>query len=175
MSLPEIIVDGRAVADATEGRDRNGNRYIFARVAASKRRKDERDEWQTVNEIFLDVQFFNVPEGVAAPAKGDSVRVVGELYQEMEEYQGTQRLRIRVNAWGMRVFRKRDRNGAGQSAPQVTPNTGYAWNGQTQQPQQQPQQAPQQPQQQPQPQPQQQTLPQGDSPWPTQDQNNPPF
>ena len=168
MSLPEIIVDGRAVADATEGRDRNGNRYIFARVAASKRRKDERDEWQTVNEIFLDVQFFNVPEGVAAPAKGDSVRVVGELYQEMEEYQGTQRLRIRVNAWGMRVFRKRDQNGAGQSAPQVTPNTGYAWNGQTQQPQQAPQQ-------QPQPQQQQQTLPQGDSPWPTQDQNNPPF
>ena len=173
MSLPEIIVDGRAVADATEGRDRNGNRYIFARVAASKRRKDERDEWQTVNEIFLDVQFFNVPEGVAAPAKGDSVRVVGELYQEMEEYQGTQRLRIRVNAWGMRVFRKRDQNGPSQSTPQVTPNTGYEWNGQAQQPQQ-PQQNMQQPQQ-TQPQPQQQTLPQGDSPWPTQDQNNPPF
>lgn len=160
MSLPEIIVDGRAVADATEGRDRNGNRYIFARVAASKRRKDERDEWQTVNEIFLDVQWFNVPEGVVAPEKGDGVRVVGELYQEMEEYQGTQRLRIRVNAWAMRVFRKRDKNGPSQSVPQVTPNTGYEWNGQAQQPQQ--------PQQ-------QQTLPQGDSPWPTQDQNNPPF
>lgn len=180
MSLPEIIVDGRAVADATEGRDRNGNRYIFARVAASKSRKDERDEWQTVNEIFLDVQWFNVPEGVVAPEKGDGVRVVGELYQEMEEYQGTQRLRIRVNAWAMRVFRKRDKNGPSQSAPQVTPNTGYGWNGQTQQPQQ-PQQNMQQ-QTQPQPQqnmqqqpPQQQTLPQGNSPWPTQDQNTPPF
>lgn len=173
MSLPEVIIDGRAVADATDGRDRNGNRYIFARVAASKRRKDERDEWQTVNEIFLDVQWFNAPEGIVAPNKGDAVKVVGELYQEMEEYEGQKRMRVRVNAWGMRVFRKRDENGPSQSAPQVTPNTGYAWNGQTQQPQQ-PQQNMQQPQQ-AQPQPQQQTLPQGDSPWPTQDQNNPPF
>lgn len=173
MSLPEVIIDGRAVADATEGRDRNGNRYIFARVAASKRRKDERDEWKTVNEIFLDVQWFNVPDGNVAPNKGDAVKVVGELYQEMEEYEGQKRMRVRVNAWGMRVFRKRDESWPGQSNPQVTPNTGYAWTGQTQQPQQ-PQQNMQQPQQ-TQQQPQQQTLPQGDSPWPTQDQNNPPF
>ena len=166
MSLPEIIVNGRAVADATEGYDRNGRRFMFVRVAASKSRKTDQNEWETVNQIFLDVQWFNAPDNVVAPEKGDAVKVVGELYQEMEEYEGQKRMRVRVNAWGMRVFRKSDQNGPSQSAPQVTPNTGYEWNGQAQQPQQ--------PQQTQQP-PQQQTLPQGDSPWPTQDQNNPPF
>ncbi|KKO80640.1 hypothetical protein WU87_03275 [Corynebacterium minutissimum] len=166
MSLPEIIVNGRAVADATEGYDRNGRRFMFVRVAASKSRKTDQNEWETVNQIFLDVQWFNAPDNVVAPEKGDAVKVVGELYQELEEYEGQKRMRVRVNAWGMRVFRKSDQNGPSQSTPQVTPNTGYEWTGQAQQPQQ--------PQQTQQP-PQQQTLPQGDSPWPTQDQNNPPF
>lgn len=176
MSLPEVIVNGRAVADATEGYDRNGRRFIFVRVAASKSRKTDHNEWETVNQIFLDVQWFNAPDNVVAPEKGDAVKVVGELYQEMEEYEGQKRMRVRVSAWGMRVFRKSDKNGPSQSAPQFTPNTGYEWTGQAQQPQQQQQNMQQSPQQaQSQPQPQQQTLPQGDSPWPTQAQNTPPF
>ena len=105
MALPEIIINGNATRDAVAGTSKDGRRYLFVTVAQNKSRKREDGTWEDVRSIFFDVAYWDVPADITIPKKGDRVKVAGQLYTEMEEYEGQQRMKVRVDAYGMRVFR----------------------------------------------------------------------
>lgn len=105
MALPEIIINGNATRDAAAGTSKDGRRYLFVTVAQNKSRKLEDGTWEDVRSIFFDVAYWDVPQDITIPQKGDRVKAAGQLYTEMEEYEGQQRMKVRVDAYGMRVFR----------------------------------------------------------------------
>lgn len=105
MALPEIIINGNATRDAVAGTSKDGRRYLFVTVAQNKSRKLEDGTWEDVRSIFFDVAYWDVPADITIPKKGDRVKAAGQLYTEMEEYEGQQRMKVRVDAYGMRVFR----------------------------------------------------------------------
>lgn len=105
MALPEIIINGNATRDAVAGTSKDGRRYLFVTVAQNKSRKLEDGTWEDVRSIFFDVAYWDVPADITIPKKGDRVKAAGQLYTEMEEYEGQERMKVRVDAYGMRVFR----------------------------------------------------------------------
>lgn len=141
MALPEIIINGNATRDAVAGTSKDGRRYLFVTVAQNKSRKREDGTWEDVRSIFFDVAYWDVPADITIPKKGDRVKAAGQLYTEMEEYEGQQRMKVRVDAYGMRVFRNENsgwpdqQQGQGQQGQQYQPQGGFG-QGQ-QQPQQQ--------------------------------------
>lgn len=141
MALPEIIINGNATRDAVAGTSKDGRRYLFVTVAQNKSRKLEDGTWETLRSIFFDVAYWDVPADITIPKKGDRVKAAGQLYTEMEEYEGQQRMKVRVDAYGMRVFRNENsgwpnqQQGQGQQYQQHQPQGGFG-QGQ-QQPQQQ--------------------------------------
>ena len=90
MALPEIIINGNATRDAVAGTSKDGRRYLFVTVAQNKSRKLEDGTWEDVRSIFFDVAYWDVPADITIPKKGDRVKAAGQLYTEMEEYEGQQ-------------------------------------------------------------------------------------
>lgn len=140
MALPEIIINGNATRDAVAGTSKDGRRYLFVTVAQNKSRKLEDGTWEDVRSIFFDVAYWDVPADITIPKKGDRVKAAGQLYTEMEEYEGQQRMKVRVDAYGMRVFRNENSGWPNQQqdqgqGQQYQPQGGFG-QGQ-QQPQQQ--------------------------------------
>lgn len=131
MALPEIIINGNATRDAVAGTSKDGRRYLFVTVAQNKSRKLEDGTWETLRSIFFDVAYWDVPADITIPKKGDRVKAAGQLYTEMEEYEGQQRMKVRLDAYGMRVFRNEN---SGWPDQQHQPQGGFG------QGQQQPQQ-----------------------------------
>jgi len=90
--LPTITIDGRLVADPELRFSAAGKAVCSFRVAASDSKKDERGEWQTLEQIFIGVSLWEAEGEAAAEAltKGDRVLVTGRIYErEYEKSDGT--------------------------------------------------------------------------------------
>lgn len=114
MALPDIIVFGNAVRDAAAGTDKNGRRYVFVTVAQNRSRPLEDGSYEDTHSIFFDVAYWGVPEDIEIPKKGDRVKAAGQVYMEVDEYQGQEYHRVKVDAFGMKVFRKKSDQWPGQ-------------------------------------------------------------
>lgn len=81
--LPQITIDGRLVADPELRFTGSGKAVCSLRVAASDSKKDDAGNWETTEQVFINVTLWEA-EGEQAAAhytKGDRVLVSGRLYQ----------------------------------------------------------------------------------------------
>lgn len=97
--LPTTTVDGRLVADPELKFTGSGKAVCNVRVAASDSRKDDQGNWQTAEQIFLNVTLWEADGEAAADAlqKGDRVLVTGRIYnREYEKSDGTKGYSLEV-------------------------------------------------------------------------------
>lgn len=90
--LPTITIDGRLVADPELRFTAAGKAVCSFRVAASDSKKDERGEWQTLEQVFIGVSLWEAEGETVAELlrKGDRVLVTGRLFErEYEKSDGT--------------------------------------------------------------------------------------
>lgn len=85
--LPTITIDGRLVADPELRFTQSGKAVCSMRVAASDSKKDDNDQWQTTEQIFIGVSLWEAEAEAAAETfqKGDQVIVTGRIYQREYE------------------------------------------------------------------------------------------
>lgn len=97
--LPSITIDGRLVADPELRFTAGGKAVCSLRVAASDSKKDDNGNWETTEQIFVNVSLWE-NEGEAAAEtlqKGDQVLVSGRIYQrEYEASNGEKRTSLEV-------------------------------------------------------------------------------
>lgn len=119
MAVPKAEINGNICTDPKEGTDSKGQRYLFVRVATSDSRKDEQtQQWETLRELFVNVQAFRVSADVPSPAKGDKVVAYGKLFEEKyTTNQGEQRTNVVLNADYIKVFPKNGGSYGGNAAP----------------------------------------------------------
>lgn len=81
--LPNIVLDGRLVADPELRFTGAGKAVCSFRVAASDSKKDANDQWQTTEQIFIGVSLWEAEGEAAAETlrKGDQVLVSGRIYE----------------------------------------------------------------------------------------------
>ena len=109
--LPKTEINGNAVADWQEGVTNNGTGYINGRVACNKNRRNQSDgSWETVAAFFVNVTWWNPPQGVTLRRKGDRVQTYGELStQQFEDKTGAHRTSSQLTAAFVRTFPKQDK------------------------------------------------------------------
>ena len=97
--LPQISIDGRLVADPELRFTAAGKAACNMRVAASDSKKDDAGNWQTTEQVFINITLWEA-EGEAAAehyAKGDRVLVTGRLYQrEYDKQDGSKGYSLEV-------------------------------------------------------------------------------
>lgn len=92
--LPNIVIDGRLVADPELRFTQGGKAVCSLRVAASDSKKDDNGNWNTTEQIFIGVSLWEAEGEAAAEAfrKGDQVLVTGRIYErEYEASNGEKR------------------------------------------------------------------------------------
>jgi single-strand DNA-binding protein len=97
--LPNITIEGRAVADPELRFTGNGKAVASLRVAASESKKDANGNWENGDKIFVNASIWEeAGEQVAEHIrKGDKVLVTGRLYQrEYETTAGEKRTSLEV-------------------------------------------------------------------------------
>jgi single-strand DNA-binding protein len=97
--LPSITIDGRLVADTELKFTPGGKAVANMRVAASDSKKDDAGEWQTTEQIFINVTLWEAEAETAAEhfVKGDRVLVSGRIYQrEYEKSDGSKGYSLEV-------------------------------------------------------------------------------
>lgn len=141
MPTPTIELEGRCVKEPKCGTDRNGNPYIFVRVACSDSRKTDTG-WETMRELFVDVEWFRCDKTMRIPQVGDFVRVFGRMYETTREHEGIKYRDVKCDAYWFKAYERKQ------------PSTTQGWGGIVEQHEQQ--QAQQQRTQQSPPQPPQQ-------------------
>lgn len=102
--LPTITIEGNLVADPEMRFTPSGKQLAEFRVAATRRKRNDRGEWYDDKQVFLKVTVWDLlAENVANSLhKGDGVVVVGQLYQDEWEGQDGQR-RTEVKMEGRNV------------------------------------------------------------------------
>lgn len=126
-----IKFDGRIV---TEPRTNNVNGKDVAnlRILAGRSKKLDNGEWETLSETAYDVAFWGEHAHLAkalSPNKGDTAIITGTV-TGVDSYQGEsgERLSIKVNGDGVRIFPKKQQGGFG--AQQNTQQGGGNFGGQ---------------------------------------------
>lgn len=92
--LPQIVIDGRLVADPELRFTQGGKPVCSLRVAASDSKKDDTGNWNTTEQIFIGVSLWEAEGEAAAETlrKGDQVIVTGRIYErEYEASNGEKR------------------------------------------------------------------------------------
>lgn len=92
MTLPNITIEGRAVADPELRFASSGTAVCNVRLVASSRKK-EGDEWVDDKAFWINVKFFNkMAENVAETVtKGMEIVVSGRIHTEEWEVDGNKR------------------------------------------------------------------------------------
>lgn len=89
MTLPNITINGRAVADLELRFTGSGKAVASVRVAASERRKNaQTQEWEDGEKCFVNVSLWESEAEAAAEMgvlKGDAVLVTGSLFEREYE------------------------------------------------------------------------------------------
>jgi single-strand DNA-binding protein len=97
--LPDIVINGRLVADPELRFTQGGKAVCSLRVAASDSKKDDNGNWDTTEQIFVGVSLWEAEGEAAAETlqKGDQVLVSGRIYQrEYEASNGEKRTSLEV-------------------------------------------------------------------------------
>ena len=96
--LPTATLDGRLVADPELRFTASGKAVCSFRVAASDSKKDDQGNWQTTDQIFINVSLWEAEGEAAAEAlqKGDQVIVTGRLFQREYEHNGEKRTSLEM-------------------------------------------------------------------------------
>lgn len=97
--LPNIVIDGRLVADSELRFTQQGKAVCSFRVAASDSKKDDAGNWNTTEQIFINVTLWDAEAEAAAEVlqKGDQVIVTGRIYErEYETREGEKRKSLEV-------------------------------------------------------------------------------
>jgi single-strand DNA-binding protein len=85
--LPQITIDGRLVDDPELKFTNGGKAVANMRVAASDSKKDDGGNWQTTEQIFINVTLWEAEAETSVEhfAKGDRVLVSGRIFQREYE------------------------------------------------------------------------------------------
>ena len=97
--LPQITIDGRLVADPELKFTGAGKAVLNMRVAASDSKKDDAGNWQTAEQIFINITLWEAEaeSGAEHFTKGDRVLIAGRIYQrEYEKGDGTKGYALEV-------------------------------------------------------------------------------
>lgn len=97
--LPQITIDGRLVSDPELKFTGGGKAVANMRVAASDSRKDDAGNWQTTEQIFINVTLWEAEAETSVEhfAKGDRVLVSGRIFQrEYEKSDGSKGYSLEV-------------------------------------------------------------------------------
>lgn len=124
--LPNIIIEGRAVADSELRVTANGRELLNFRVAASDSKKDERGEWQTTEQIFINVTLWDEAEKYASLIqRGSKLTVVGRLFErEYEKKDGSKGRSLEIKYPMVKVHQDRQQ-GQGYQQPAQTQQQGW--------------------------------------------------
>lgn len=98
----------------------SGTAVLSFRAVASKSKKNDRDEWETVNEMWFSVTAWGrlAEWGTEVLEKGQEFNLLGEIYEEeYETRDGEKRKSLKVTARGFDPIPKRNQQG-GQRQPQ---------------------------------------------------------
>lgn len=152
MALLTVNGVARAATDPDLKFSPTGLPIASVRAVASKSKKNDRDEWETVSEMWFSVTAFGALGEwmVEALSKGQQFNLLGEIYEEeWETSEGEKRKTLKVIANGINPIPRRDQQGGqqgqqrpqgnqqgGWNQPQGQPNGGGNWGAQ------QPQQGP---------------------------------
>lgn len=135
MSLPTVVLEGRTTADAELHWTPAGKPVCNMRIACSDSRKDEHGNWETTEQIFVNVPVWNDAERVAELAvKGARVTVAGRLFQrEYQRQDGAKGVSLEVKHAMVHVRPQQSQQGYGgqsqgyqqpASDPWAVPTTG---------------------------------------------------
>lgn len=97
--LPTITLEGRAVADSELRFTGSGKAVCGFRVAASDAKKDDAGNWETTEQLFVNVSVWDgeAEEVANRVLKGTAVTVTGRLYQrEYETNSGEKRTSLEL-------------------------------------------------------------------------------
>ncbi|WP_107768483.1 single-stranded DNA-binding protein [Nocardioides terrigena] len=97
--LPQITIDGRLVSDPELKFTGAGKAVANMRVAASDSKKDDAGNWQTTEQIFINVTLWEAEAETSVEhfAKGDRVLVSGRIFQrEYEKSDGSKGYSLEV-------------------------------------------------------------------------------
>ncbi|WME22110.1 single-stranded DNA-binding protein [Brachybacterium sp. GU-2] len=119
-----ITIEGRIAADPRFSATHQGVSVGNLRVLAGRSKKDEQGNWQTLSTTAYQAAFWREHHDLLAtlkPEKGDSVTITGTV-EGVDSYDGPNglSLSVRVNADGIRLFKKRQ-----QGQQQGAPQSGY--------------------------------------------------
>lgn len=128
MSLPYIVIEGRLVADGELRFTKTGKAVLNLRVAASDSRKTDAGEWETTEQIFVNVAAFEGAEALAEQAlKGAKVTVAGRIYQrQYDKSDGTKGQSLDIKYPMVKILPARDGQQQGQSQPRQQ-SAGDPW------------------------------------------------
>lgn len=116
--LPSITIDGRLVADPELKFTPAGKAVLNMRVAASDSKKDDGGNWQTTEQIFINVTLWEAEaeSGAEHFVKGDHVLVAGRIFQrEYEKTDGTKGYSLEVKYPTVAKVPRVERQQQGQS------------------------------------------------------------
>lgn len=131
-----ITIEGRIAADPRFSQTQQGLPVGNLRVLAGRSKKDEQGNWQTLSTTAYQAAFWREHHDLLQrlnPEKGDSVIVTGTV-EGVDSYDGPNglSLSVRVNADGIRLFKKQRQdggyNGQAQGGYQQPPQ-GDPWAG----------------------------------------------
>lgn len=127
-----ITIEGRIAADPRFSHTQQGVAVGNLRILAGRSKKDEQGNWQTLSTTAYQAAFWREHHDLLAtlnPEKGDSVIITGTV-EGVDSYDGPNglSLSVRVNADGIRLFKKRPQQSGGYSGP---PQSGYGQQGQS--------------------------------------------
>lgn len=114
-----ITIEGRIAADPRFSQTQQGLPVGNLRVLAGRSKKDEQGNWQTLSTTAYQAAFWREHHDLLLrlnPEKGDSVIVTGTV-EGVDSYDGPNglSLSVRVNADGIRLFKKQQRQDGGYS------------------------------------------------------------
>lgn len=97
MSLPYIVIDGRATDNAELRFTQTGKAVASFRVAASDSRKDDNGNWETTEQLFVNVSVWDNAEQTAEKIlKGSRVTVAGRIHEREYEHNGEKRRSLEI-------------------------------------------------------------------------------
>lgn len=133
-----IIIEGRIAADPRFSATQSGVSVANLRVLAGRSKKDDTGNWQTLSTTAYQAAFWREHHDLLAnlnPEKGDSVTITGTV-EGVDSYDGPNglSLSVRVNADGIRLFKKQggqsQQQPYGQSQPAQQSQQNDPWGGQ---------------------------------------------
>lgn len=122
MSLPYVVIEGRAVADAELKFTQSGRAFAKFRVACNDSKKDESGNWETTETLFVNVTAWDDAERIATEVtRGAGVTVAGKIHEREYEHNGEKRRSLEIKFPMVSVRPARDQQ---QAAPQQSGGWG---------------------------------------------------